>query len=177
MNDIFCHICTYLRDIDKLNFLSVSSFMHQLTSRVFFNDQIQIKKIINIWYFDRFTNIITDQLDVYPKCISHLTFGHRFDKNINGCIPPSTTHLTFGSWFDHDIDGCIPPSTTHLTFGSWFDHDIKGCVPPSVTHLTFGSYFNQDIDGCIPPNVTHLTLPQRYKTIDHNIKCHISYII
>ena len=72
MNDIYCYICSFLRDLDKLNFLSVSSDMHILKSKIFFNDYVHINNIFDIWYFDRFTHIITDRLVKYPKCLTHL---------------------------------------------------------------------------------------------------------
>ena len=128
-NDIYCYICSFSRNRDKLNFLSVSSVLHTLKFEVYFNDCVHINKIISVQYFDRFTNIITDQLSIYPKCILHLTFGQIFNQDIKGCIPPSVTHLIFGEKFNYDIKDCIPSSVTHLTFGGKFNQDIKGCIP------------------------------------------------
>ena len=96
MNDIFCYICTFLRDIDKLKFLSLSSSTHILKFKIFFNDRVHIDKIISVIFFDRFTNIITDCLCKYPQHITHLTFGYKFNQYIKDCIPNSVTHLTFG---------------------------------------------------------------------------------
>ena len=39
MDDVYCHICTFLRDIDKFNFLSVLSTMHILKSKIFFDEK------------------------------------------------------------------------------------------------------------------------------------------
>ncbi len=186
MDDIICFICTILEDYDKLNFLSVSSLTHKLKSKIFFNESISMKKIMNIWYFDRFTNIITNPVDIYPKCILRLEFGYNFNSDIKNCILPNVTHLNFGTYFNQDIKDCIPPSITHLTFGYYFNQDIKDCIhlsikhlnfgyyfnqdikdniPPNITHLIFGWNFDQDITNCIPPSVTHLTLSKSYENI------------
>ena len=100
MNDIYYHLCTFLTDIDKLNFLSSSTILHRLKSKVFFNDIILIDKITHLWYLDRFTNIMISILGKYPRCLTHLTFGNCFNKDIKGCIPASVTHLTFGDCFN-----------------------------------------------------------------------------
>ena len=125
MNDIYCYICSFLRDLDKLNFLSVSSDMHILKSKIFFNDYVHINNIFDIWYFDRFTHIITDRLVKYPKCLTHLTFGDDFNQDIKDCIPISVTHLTFGYYFNQNIKDCIPISVTHLTFGYFLTKVLK----------------------------------------------------
>ena len=194
MNDIYCYLCTFLTDRDKINFLSSSTTLHGFKSKIFLNDRIFINKITQLWYFDRFTNIITNQLGYIPN-ISHVTFGNYFNQNIKDCIPASVTHLTFGYYFNQDIKdvsssipmqlcvtythltfgiyfnqnikGCIPASVTHLTFGYYFNQDIKDCIPLSITHLTFGYYFNQDIKDCIPASVTHLTFGYHF---NHDIK-------
>ena len=44
MNDIYCHLCTFLTDIDKINFLSSSTTLHGLKSKIFFNDRISHKQ-------------------------------------------------------------------------------------------------------------------------------------
>ena len=99
MNDIYCHLCTFLTDIDKLNFLSSSTILHGLKSKVFFNDRVLVDKIIHLWYLDRFTNIMAYKLGKYPRCLTHLTLGDDFNQDIKGCIPASVTHLTFGYRF------------------------------------------------------------------------------
>ena len=96
MNDIYCHLCTFLTNTDKLYFLSSSTILHGLKSKVFFNDIVLIDKITHLWYLDRFTNIMDYKLGKYPRCLTHLTFGNYFTKDIKGCIPASVTHLTFG---------------------------------------------------------------------------------
>ena len=100
MNDIYCHLCTFLTNIDKLNFLSSSTILHGLKSKVFFNDRIPVDKITHLWYLDRFTNIMAYKLGKYPRCLTHLTFGDNFNQDIKDCIPASITHLTFGWYFN-----------------------------------------------------------------------------
>ena len=121
MEDIYIYICGFLPDVDKLYYLSTSNLMHVLKSKAIFNKQILIDKINGLWYYNQFINIITNNIYVFPKFITHLTFGYCFDQNIKDCIPNSVTHLTFGSSFDQNIENCIPKNVTHLIFGKYFN--------------------------------------------------------
>jgi len=155
--DLIIQICIYLTDKDKINLLSINKQYHLIKNKIYYIEQIKKCKIINLFYYDNFINIICSNLINFPKNIKYLTFGKIFNKEIKGAIPNSVTHLTFGENFNQEIKGAIPNSVTHLTFGYCFDQDIKGAIPNSVTHLTFGDKFNKEIKGAIPNLVTHLT--------------------
>src|SRR5579872_3691428 len=144
-NDTIIYTMSFLNDYDKILFLSLCKNLHLLKDKIYYCDKVNIYKIHDIWYFDRFTNITrySPDVDYYyykpklPKSINHLIFSNNFSgKNmIKGRIPNSITHLTFGNLFNDDIKDCIPNSVIHLTFGSCFNQNIKGCIPNSVTHL------------------------------------------
>lgn len=185
IEDILLIITVYLNNEEKINFLSSSRDLHNLKNKIYYEDIINVKNIYELWYFDRFKNIIIDNLEYklpkslnqltfcetfnnnikeyIPDSVSHLTFGNDFNQDIQDCIPNSITHLTFGHCFNKNINGCIPSSVTQLTFGACFDRNIKGCIPNSVTHLIFGDCFNKNISNCIPPSVTHLTLGTHFE--------------
>src|SRR5579872_6228717 len=186
INDVIYNIISFLNNYGKIMFLSVTKNTHILKDRIYYDDVIDIDKILILWYYDRFTNVRTDVIplkfpklithmvfypsygkyvnlkDRIPNSVTHLTFGYYFNQDIKDCIPNSVTHLTFGAFFNQDIKECIPNSVTHLTFGVSFNQDIKEYIPYSVTHLTFGINFNKDIKECIPNSVTHLTFGSKF---------------
>ena len=155
--DIIRIICLYLSIKDKINFLSSKNEFHKLKNIIFFNDQICQSKIINLFYYNQFTNILTNNTINYPHSMIKLTFTNKFNQGIKG-IPLRVTHLTFGWYFNQDIKGAIPSNVTHLHFDYCFNQDIKGAIPLSVTHLTFGQNFNQDIKDAIPSSIKYLVL-------------------
>src|SRR5579872_5826154 len=121
--DNIIEIISYLSIRDKIKFLSLSKFLHSLKNddKISYNNKIRLNKIRNLWYYDRFTNVIANNTRYpLPKAITHLTFGRRFNNSINGFI---TNTLT--------------PCLTHLKFGRNFNCCIKGCIPNSIKHLTF----------------------------------------
>src|SRR5438046_1361923 len=112
MQDICISICNYLRNMDKLNFFSVTQNLHSCKSKIKFTDSVFINRITNIWYFDQFTNIKANNICTYPKSITTLTID-----NIRKRIPDSVTHLTFGYDFDYNIKNIISEKVTPLTCG------------------------------------------------------------
>ena len=157
LKDNIVEIIFHLDDCDKINFLSINKGFRELINNIWFVNEIHHNKIKNLCYFNRFINVIIDDIDSIHTNITHLTFGWLFNQNIKDYIPSLVTHLTFGYDFNQGIKDCIPTSVTHLTFGWHFNQNIKDCIPSSVTHLTFGCDFNQNIKDCIPSSVTHLT--------------------
>ena len=98
--DITAHICYYLSDKEILSLSATTHNFKSIKFRVTFYTQMRIKDIINLPYFDRFCNIIVENLTKpVPKYISHLTFGTCFDQTIKDYIPDSVTHVTFGVCF------------------------------------------------------------------------------
>src|SRR5579872_7065492 len=163
-DDIIIYIVDFLAVHDKIKFLSLSQNLHSLKDKIYYKDEIDIKKIHQLWYFDKFTNIIVDNFAyILPKSINRLKLNCPFNINIKGKLPNSITHLVLTGWLDQDIKDMIPnfgtTNLTHLTFGPLFNKSIKGCLPNSITHLYFHplSLFNQNIKDCIPNSVTHIT--------------------
>jgi hypothetical protein len=88
-----------------------------------------------------------------PNSITHLTFGYRFNQQINN-LPNSITHLSFGYAFNQLVN-YLPNSITHLNFGNSFNQSVD-YLSKSITHLTFGFRFNQPVNK-LPNSITHLT--------------------
>lgn len=174
IDDIICYICENLKDYEKMYFFSTCKDIHKNRLNILFTDIIHIKRIRQLPYFNKFTNVIASNKVAYPynivkltifvnnpiksipKTITNLTLCGNFDKYLTELLPNSITHLTFGHRFNRPIAGMIPLSVTHLTFGMNFNQPIQNCIPDHVTHLTFGIDFNQPIDNCIPRCVIHL---------------------
>jgi hypothetical protein len=150
MDDIYIHICSFLDDLSVLTFLSTNNHSNKLKNKVFYSGGVFINKINRLWYFDRFTNIITKKICRFPKNITYLTFGHDFNQPLLDIIPSSVTASA--------IRLGIPSNITHLTFGKRFNQSITGAIPASIIYLTFGYDFNQPILDAIPPNVTASTI-------------------
>lgn len=160
-----CHLMITCKKISKCNF--------------YFNEIICIEKIIGTAWFDRFTNIETDDLSILPRYLTHLKigtwtfsyaaiFGDVTNYDFNGKIPLTVTHLTFPDNFNQKLDDCIPSSVIYINFGFNFDHPIKDRIPTSVTEITFGGRFNQMINKNIPSSVTKLNFT-KYHIFRHSI--------
>jgi hypothetical protein len=83
-----------------------------------------IDNIKHLQYFDRFTNIRTYEITLFPKHMKKLTFDFQFNEEINN-ISNSVTHLTFGKKFNKKIIGYLPNSITHLIFDDSFYFQIS----------------------------------------------------
>src|SRR5579872_1085204 len=82
IDDVIIHITSFLDIPNKLNFLSTSKYLHLLKDKSYYDKCIQIHKIQDLWYFDRFTSVSIDSLKYkLPKSITHLEFLNDFNKN------------------------------------------------------------------------------------------------
>ena len=71
--------------------------MNSYKNKIYYDEKIIIYKIHELWYYDRFTNIVINKIEPklpLPKCVSHIQID--FNDNIKDYIPNSVTHLTFG---------------------------------------------------------------------------------
>jgi len=161
-NDEWSYIMEFIKDNnDKCNLLRICKQMGNC--KFYFYERVYPKKYKRSMWYNKFINVIVDDLVTLPLHIKSLTFGYCFNEPIKYYnIPLGVIHLTFGCHFNQPINDCIPSSVTHLTFGSYFNQPIKDCIPFSVTHLTFGYLFNQQIKDCIPLSVTHLIFGYLY---------------
>src|SRR5205814_1226471 len=110
--------------------------MHQLKKCIRFYERVIFSDVCELDYYDMFVNIFCNDLVKFPLCVTHLTFGNKFNQDIKSAITASVTHLTFGRNFNQDIKSAIPASITHLTFGYSFNQDIRSAIPTTVQYIT-----------------------------------------
>jgi hypothetical protein len=168
--DIILLICKYLHDKNKINYLSVSKSAHILKHETIFRKKVDLHQILQLSYFDQFTNVIVgERFDKLPKNTKLVTFSDYFNKSINGLnFPPNIIGIKFGRCFDSNIDDCIPSTIKYLTFGKNFDCPINKKLPDNIIHVVFGRYFNKPINGILPDNLKHLHLGRYFnQSIDN----------
>lgn len=120
--DITTHICDFLNDQDILSLSRTSKYFGRIKNFVIFHTQMYVKNILNLPYFNRFCDVIVNDLSKpIPQSVAHLTFDYGFNQPTKNFIPKSVTHLTFGRAFNKLIKDSIPGSVTHLTFGLKFN--------------------------------------------------------
>uniref|UniRef100_A0A6C0C7W4 F-box domain-containing protein n=1 Tax=viral metagenome TaxID=1070528 RepID=A0A6C0C7W4_9ZZZZ len=180
ISDIHTHLCTFLSNIDKLNFLSVSKKYHGIKNVVSFEDEVNMAYVSHLWYYNSFCNVRicksfedNDDLEVsnvmYPKNIARLKL-YNYKTTLN--IPKSVTDLT--CVLHKNISAYIPHGIKYLTFSCCDPENniyIDGHIPNTVTHLTINSNSNYrclnsrvtinddiDIKKYIPKSVTNLTI-------------------
>lgn len=169
--DIILCICKFLSEKETVRLSTTSKYFLTVPHNVWFDQPVQIKKIKNTTYFDRFRNVILCNTDTcVPKCAIRVVTDDFFNTSIERLMSPSVTHITFGHRFNQSVEGHIPASVTHLTFGYGFNQHIYDSIPDCVTHLTFGHCFSKQIranvkrstdesfERFIPNSVTHLVL-------------------
>lgn len=150
-----------------------------LKCKFYFYESVRMndKEIQNSMWFDRFTKIICNSVNVkIPLSVTHLFFSDLFNESVGNFIPSTVTHIVFGDLFNQPINGCIPTSVTHLTFKSYFQQFINDSIPYSVTHLIFGHRFNLPIKNNIPSSVTHLTFGKNFGQSLYDIPSSVSHL-
>lgn len=58
IDDIIVYLMTFLNDIGKIYFLSITKVLHSLKNKIQFNEIVHYNNIYDLSYFDMFTNII-----------------------------------------------------------------------------------------------------------------------
>ena len=162
MLDAWSHIAKFIeRDKDRCHLMITCKEM--LKCSIYFDKEIHIDKIRKLYFFNKFTNILVDELVTLSLSVTHLTFSHKFNQNINDCIPSSVTHLTLGYRFAQSIEK-ISSSVTHLTIHSYeiFKKCINGHISSSITHIFFKMYHWYTFDllkgSQVPTSITHIYL-------------------
>lgn len=152
MFDIWNYIISFIED-DKTKCCLIRITTYMSKCDFYFNDMIEINKIIHSQWFNKFTNILVNDTRIkIPLSVTKLTFGFDFDYLIKGFIPSTVIYLDLGDHFNMPIKECIPSSVTHLRFGWKYNMGYKDCIS-TVTHLTFSFYYNYK--DSIPTSVTH----------------------
>lgn len=160
MLDIWNHIASFIKD-DKTKCCYIRTTNYMPKCDFYFNDMIEINKIVHSRWFNKFTNILVNDTKItLPFCVTKLTLGFNFNYRIENFIPSTVIDLDLGDRFNAPIKGCIPSSVTHLRFGWNFNQEYWNDIS-SVTHLTFSwycNYINNPDNNSIPSSVTHVTI-------------------
>ena len=96
--DIVCKIIYYLPTKDKLRLLSISKFHYSIINVICFDESVYLEKIIDLSYFNNFSNVIVTQninIDILPNRVTQHSavrvLGEHFNKQIKNIIPNSVT--------------------------------------------------------------------------------------
>ena len=180
--DIIENICKELDDKYKNNFLSITKSMTTLKNYTYINKLTEIHKIYDLYYRDRFTNLIIDINDLLFRYASltksgifnnvkkiSITGNYRDYNKTHTGLPPNITHLYFNVReikFDNN----------HTQYVNWVKCFLKNCktwaiacdsqsnLPlngqgKTITHLTLGQNIDKDHDlNDISESITHLTI-------------------
>ena len=133
---------------------------------------LKCKKII-------FNDLFDQLLPQLPDCITHITFGRKFDKEVRvreeedtglvgtiNCLPRNLVYLKFGDFFNQRVDA-LPYTITHLIFGDCFEQSVDH-LPISLEYLYFGKFFKERVDN-LPPNVKFLRFDDFFNQSLQNI--------
>lgn len=189
LDDIICHICTFLSDYSKISFLSTSTHMDTLKNRVKYTNRRFLSQIIRLWYFDQFTHVFNSDgnrrlpknvtiLHLYLDCHIPNTVERLIllkpNEIIMSHIPPTVSKLTMYRYGDGL--GSIPTTITHLRFEPYLNRteNLSKSIPPGVTHLSFGGQFNQRID--LPIGITHLHLGGKFNQSNQFIPASVTHL-
>lgn len=188
--DICVEISKYLSIVDIIHFASVSKSMLTLRNKIWFDFEINLLKVKNLSYVNRFRNLKIksdiDQLQLYPdvrtlkinfvqgipnisfdlseifpKITSLLLTGYII-KIIN--VPHQITKLSFKSLFVSSIYVFenLPDTILELTIGSRIGGNVMPKYLPTNLHkLIFENNFNSRL-GQIPNTVHQLIFNSKY---------------
>jgi len=156
-DSLFC-VCDHLTDKDKLSLLSTTNRANKLKNYVFFELKIKITKIKNLFYFDRFTNLISEGEEKLPYHTKSIYFLSNDDENGNYDIPDGCIKLRLGMNFELRHDYYIPPSVKRLTIYDNY-HDTKYISSKNIEHISLRIYDYRYLHALdLSPNITSLKL-------------------
>uniref|UniRef100_A0A6C0C9P1 FNIP repeat-containing protein n=1 Tax=viral metagenome TaxID=1070528 RepID=A0A6C0C9P1_9ZZZZ len=163
IRDAIIKICDLLCDYDRLNFLSISTKHDKYKQHIYFDEEVPIKRIIGLSYFNRFRNVFVSCIvNKLPPDVTHLKLSHGCDENIFDNLPNTVTDLILDLRISRNIKGCIPANVKRLRMTDAVllnQCDLNGRIPEKVTHLFLGrSNLPVDISNCIPKSVKHLEI-------------------
>lgn len=95
MLDILTHVLKIIEsDKDRCHLAMTCRYL--MKSDFYFDNLIDIEKIMQSQWFDNFTNIyLTNDIAKLPRMVTQLTFATRFDQSIKHIIPNTVFNITF----------------------------------------------------------------------------------
>jgi hypothetical protein len=159
-NEIAAMFCLYLRDSDVVSLTSTCSRWYSLRNDVTFHKKVKLTQIMDLWYFDRFTNVVASGEDL--KILKHRNSSKSNIKNQrkpkHSSEPPEESPLP-----EHLVELELRDFKGYLrTWTRGLKHlkrlrilkgckiTVKpGCLPAGLTHLTWET--GQDlVRGVLP---------------------------
>lgn len=141
MLDVLTHVVKIM-ECDKDRCRLAMTCMKLIKSEFYFNNLINIKKINNLQWFDKFTNIRVVNFKKLPQSITHLTFEKNFDTSLKGRIPLTVKSVTF--FWDLDYVSVSSLGTlAELYFKiTHFQESVNDYFPLSVKEIIFHGDFS-----------------------------------
>lgn len=170
-NDSALNICKFLNDKSKIRFLSTTSALDKLKTKVTFRTQLTTKQIEHLPYFNQFTQIFLENAaDRIPSNVKIVNVRKDFDGLIEMLqLYKNIRYIHFESDFKQEIKDKLPPNVKYLSFQSYYEHFYPGAIPDSVTTMIItGGYDSSWFTGYkrdahwIPDTVTNLTIRYNY---------------
>lgn len=118
--ELILEICIFVKvDRNKIFFLSTCTKYHPLKSKTRFNTLMRINKIMDLFYYDMFTNITINSIEKLPLCATRIRFESSFIGSVKDRIPPTVKSLHFvhpdNEKFRKDIPTTVKCATFQLT--------------------------------------------------------------
>lgn len=160
--DIVLYICEFLSDNSIIKFLSCSSEMYLLITKIFFKEFYKLSKVEDLPCYNNLISIIADkQILVLPTNIKNLDIQEIDLNDIVHDFPMSLEYLKLPCRFlKSSIFFPNSKLKTLYTYSHHF-HTFRERVPTSVTKLIlYGTdYLKAE---AIPKHITHLKIMSTY---------------
>lgn len=156
--DIWSHIATFIEsNKDRCQLLMTHKEI--LKANIYFDEQINVEKIIRLHFFDRFRNISNVYyLELLPKFVTKISFCPGFHASLTDKLPSTVTHISFPKMLKKPSIGFLPPYITHLILS-----DVITCDDMTAKNLILCEDYNDFISNRISNHVRNLTFHENLK--------------
>jgi len=178
--DLYNRVFFFLKDVDKINFLSASTKMHNVKDQFYYDEWVDQKNIVGLKYFNNFRYVCSRSEEIPNKIIGlKLCYDDNFVVS-NIFFPPTLSTLIVDSksniptfeipntvkcltFVNHNPD-IIPQNVKKLTLGYNYNKIIL--LPPNLKYLKFGDRFNRPIKICTDDKIdTYQYIPKSVTTL------------
>lgn len=148
MLDVLTHVVKIM-ECDKDRCRLAMTCTRLMKSEFYFNNLIDFDKIINLPWFDKFTNICVVNFRKLPQSVLHLTFKENFNVSLKGHIPSTVKTITF-HWDSDYVSINSMRRITEIYFNIiHLKESIDDYFPLSVKEIIFYGEFSSTQQGNI----------------------------
>ena len=141
MLDVLTHVVKIM-ECDKDRCRLAMTCTRLMKSEFYFNNLVSIKKINNLQWFDKFTNIRVVNFSKLPQSVMHLTFEKNFNVSLKGRIPSTVKTVTF-YWDRNDVSITAIMTLTDIYYKLiHFQESINDYFPLSIKEIIFHGDFS-----------------------------------